>query len=58
MFYCGFGGDYCGQSTTDDVNNKSTTVILAFANTNGDGTLNIDEANWPCELVEKWQAAG
>jgi hypothetical protein len=39
MFYCGFGGDYCGQSTYDDVNAKATTVILAFGNTQTDGSL-------------------
>lgn len=42
MFYCGFSGNFCGQSSTDDVNSKSAIVILAFANTNSDGTITVD----------------
>ena len=33
IFYCGFGGDYCGQSSSDDINPSAKFVILAFANT-------------------------
>lgn len=33
VYYCGFGGNFCGQSTTNDVYPKTTHVILAFANT-------------------------
>ena len=47
IFWCGFGGDFCGQSTTDDVNPKATHVILAFANTNAaDGSVYVDTAHW------------
>lgn len=42
MFYCGFGSDYCGQSKTDDVNPKSAIVILAFVNTQSDGSVIMD----------------
>jgi hypothetical protein len=42
MFYCGFSGDYCGQSNTDDVNPKSSIVILAFINTQSDGSVIMD----------------
>lgn len=58
IFWCGFGGDYCGQSTTDDVNPKATHVILAFANSNSDGSLSVDSANWPTALINSWQASG
>lgn len=58
IFWCGFGGDYCGQSTTDDVNPKATHVILAFANSNSDGSISVDTANWPTALIDSWQAAG
>ena len=58
MFYCGFGGDYCGQSNTDDVNAKASIVILAFANTNNDGTISVDTSNYPTSLVNKWKGAG
>lgn len=58
MFYCGFGGDFCGQSTTDDVNPKSSIIILAFANTNDDGSITVDSSNFPTSLVNKWKAAG
>jgi hypothetical protein len=43
MFYCGFGGEYCGQSTDNDVNDASTNVILAFVNTNPDGSVKVDD---------------
>ena len=42
MFYCGFGNDFCGQSSNDDVNKVATNVILAFVNTNTDGTVTLD----------------
>ncbi len=58
IFWCGFGGDFCGQSTTNDVNPKATHVILAFANSNSDGTITVDSANWPTALINQWHAAG
>lgn len=58
MFYCGFGGNFCGQSTDDDVHPKTTTVILAFVNTQTDGSVIADDANFPVDLVAKWQASG
>jgi chitinase len=58
MFYCGFGGDFCGQSTTDDVNPVSSYVILAFVNTQSDGSVIMDEANYPKAEHDKWKAAG
>jgi chitinase len=58
VFWCGFGGDFCGQSTTDDVNPKATHVILAFANTNADGSVYVDTAHWPTTLIKNWQAQG
>jgi chitinase len=58
MFYCGFSGNYCGQSTTDDVNPRSSIVILAFANTNNDGSISVDTPNYPTALVNKWKGTG
>jgi len=58
MFYCGFGGDFCGHSDTDDVNPKSAIVILAFANTQSDGSIIVDSGNYPTALVSKWQSSG
>lgn len=58
MFYCGFSGDFCGQSTTDDVNPKSSVVILAFVNKNSDGSIIVDHAHFPVDLVKKWQGTG
>lgn len=58
MFYCGFGDSFCGQSTTDDVNPSAKFVILAFANTNPDGSVTIDDANFPTDLVKSWRASG
>ena len=59
IFWCGFSGDFCGQSNNvDDVNPLATHVILAFANTKEDGSVFVDEVNWPTKLIEKWQASG
>jgi chitinase len=58
VFYCGFSGDFCGQSRTDDINPKAEFVILAFCNTNIDGTVTIDDVNFPTALVQSWQASG
>lgn len=56
VYYCGFSGDFCGQSTTDDTNLNTTLIILAFANIMPNGTVYIDEATYPCTLVKKWQS--
>lgn len=58
IFYCGFGPDYCGQSTTDDVNPNADLVILAFANPQADGFVFVDTANFPTALVNSWQSSG
>lgn len=58
IFYCGFGGDYCGQSNTDDVNPNVKFVILAFVNTQVDGSVIVDDANFPHSLVADWQSSG
>jgi chitinase len=58
MFYCGFSGDYCGQSRTDDVNPGSTIVILSFVNTQPDGSVRMDEANFPQGPFNTWKASG
>jgi hypothetical protein len=42
MFYCGFGDKFCGQSTDDDVHPGATNVILAFVNTQTDGSVIMD----------------
>lgn len=58
IFYCGFGGDFCGQSTEDDVNPNAEFVILAFVNTNPDGSITMDEANFPAVYANQWQSNG
>lgn len=42
IFYCGFSGDYCGQSKINDVHPTIDTIILAFANTLPDGKVVVD----------------
>jgi chitinase len=56
IFWCGFGGDYCGQSVDDDVYDKATIVILAFANSKDDGSL--DTGTFPTDLIDKWHSEG
>ena len=58
IFYCGFGGDYCGQSNTDDVNPSTDFIILAFANTKTDGSIIVDSNTFPTALVTAWKAKG
>lgn len=58
MFYCGFGGDYCGQSVTNDVNNATVNVILAFVNSNVDGSVTIDAADFPQTEYNAWKSQG
>lgn len=43
MFYCGFSGDFCGQSKINDVHPSISTVILAFGNTLPDGKVIVDD---------------
>jgi hypothetical protein len=42
IFYCGFSGDFCGQSRINDVHPSIDTIILAFANTLPDGKVIVD----------------
>lgn len=58
MFYCGFGKDFCGQSTTDDVQSKASIVILAFANILANGSIEVDNNNFPTNLQLSWRASG
>lgn len=57
MFYCGFSGDFCGQSTLDDVHPSANIIILAFANTQPDGSIIIDDKYFPAANVKNWQKA-
>lgn len=56
-YWCGFSGSYCGQSTGNDVNSAATHVIMAFANSNSDGSIAVDPT-FPTSLVSSWQTAG
>lgn len=57
-YWCGFGGTYCGQSTGNDVNSAATHVIMAFANTNENGSIAVDSSDFPTALVQSWQNSG
>lgn len=59
-YWCGFSGDFCGQSTGNDVNAAATHVIMAFANPNPSvpGAIIVDTANWPTALIAQWHAQG
>jgi chitinase len=55
-YYCGFSGQFCGQSTNNDVNPATKLVVLAFANINTDGSITADiSSNWPTTLIPTWQ---
>lgn len=55
MFYCGFGKDFCGQSSTDDVSTKASFVLLAFANILNNGSIEVDSNNFPTNLQYSWK---
>ncbi|MBK2046231.1 hypothetical protein IB644_06675, partial [Allofrancisella guangzhouensis] len=56
IFWCGFSKDFCGQSDADDVYPTATIVIMAFANSKSDGSLDVDVM--PTDLIKKWQNDG
>ncbi|TXI91422.1 MAG: hypothetical protein E6Q33_10375 [Neisseriales bacterium] len=56
-YWCGFSNDYCGQSAGNDVNAAATHVIMAFANTNQNGSIAVDPV-FPTSLVQSWQNSG
>lgn len=58
VYYCGFSGSFCGQSTTNDANINSSLIILAFANIATNGSIIIDQTNFPCDFVKLWQSEG
>lgn len=56
LFWCGFSGEYCGQSNQiNDVNPKADFISLAFANINTDGSVRVDDANFPKTFVTNWR---
>lgn len=58
MFYCGFSQAYCGQSVADDVYDKASFVILAFANTIASGAVVCDTNHFPAKQIQGWKRAG
>jgi len=58
LYYCGFGDKFCGQSTTDDVNPGAKLVILAFVNTQNDGSVIMDEDKFPHGPYKTWKSHG
>lgn len=59
MFYCGFSGDFCGQSKLNDVHPSISTVILAFGNTLPDGKVIVDDdLNFPKGPMDEWKRNG
>lgn len=58
LYYCGFGDKFCGQSTEDDVNPGAKLVILAFVNTQNDGSVIMDEERFPHAPYKTWKSHG
>jgi len=58
MFYCGFSGEFCGQSSINDVNDKASIVLLAFANILSNGSILVDAQNFPNSLITQWKSSG
>lgn len=58
IYYCGFGGNFCGESFNDDVYARASVVILAFADIASNGELIVDSANFPKKEVNGWRNTG
>ena len=58
QYYCGFGDNFCGQSSDDDVAPGSKLVILAFVNTKQDGSVVMDEDKFPHAPYKIWKSHG
>lgn len=56
IYWCGFDEKFCGESTTDDVYENATHIILAYVNIEFDGTLTHGEM--PTEYIDEWHADG
>lgn len=56
-YWCGFSLSFCGQSSTNDINPKTTIVVLAFANIE-ESMVVVDTTNWPTTLITNWQQQG
>jgi hypothetical protein len=56
--YCGFGGNYCGESISDDVNPRATHVLLSYALVAPNGALLLDADHFPKAEVTNWRNTG
>lgn len=57
-YYCGFGGNFCGESYNDDVNPRASIVILAYADIAPNGEIIIDAVNFPKAQFTNWKNTG
>lgn len=58
LVYCGFGGNYCGQSIDDDVYSRATHVLLAYAVVTPNGAISVDADHFPNNEVNNWRNTG
>jgi chitinase len=56
--YCGFGGNYCGESINDDVYSRATHVLLAYAVVTPNGAVSVDADHFPKNEVNNWRNTG
>lgn len=56
--YCGFGGNFCGESINDDVNSRATHVLLSYAVVGSNGAVLIDADHYPKSEVNNWRNTG
>lgn len=56
--YCGFGGNYCGESINDDVYSRATHVLLAYAVVAPNGAVTVDAEHFPKNEVSNWRNTG
>lgn len=58
MAYCGFGGNYCGDSFNDDVYARTNNVLLSYALIAPNGAVILDTDNYPRNQVTSWKNTG
>lgn len=53
--YCGFSGQYCGESYNDDVYARSANVFLSYAIVGTNGAVIVDADHYPKTETTNWR---
>ncbi|KRX09699.1 Glycoside hydrolase, superfamily [Pseudocohnilembus persalinus] len=56
VYWCGFDDEFCGDSTSNDVYEYATHVIIAYLNIEETGA--VYDGEMPVDLIKEWHEAG